>query len=228
MWTWSPRASLPGPSTLDGLAPEARARADALASRYDLAPLLRACGPTERDESLYVLDLLDRYLPGAHGRGLDVGGKNGAYLPGLATFQPGGWDVVELDAHRRYWNLRTRRAVGEVMASAFPPCRYLAADIRTVAGHYELAVWLLPFVFVEPHRAWGLAAGAFAPDAVLAHVLGLLAPGAPMLVVNQGEEEHAEQGRLLAGAGVRAEALGRLESPLSPFRRPRFGWRVGG
>ena len=45
-------------------------------------------------------------------------------------------------------------------------------------------------------------------------------------MLNQGEAEAEVQGGLFAGAGVAAEALGRVESPLSPYRKPRYGWRV--
>ncbi len=221
MLTWSPRANVPGPSSLNGLEPAARARADALASRYALEPLLTVCGEVERDESLYVLDLMERYVGPPPVRGLDVGAKNGATLPGLATFG-GTWDAIEVDAHRRYWNLRTRRAVGEAMAGAFPGCRFLAADVRTLTGSYDLVTWFLPFVFADPHRAWGLSARLFDPAGTLAHVVSLVAPGGTLFLVNQGEAEAEEQRRLLP----EAESLGRIESPLSPYRRPRYGFRL--
>ncbi len=252
-WTalraWSPRAPLPGPAPgglrvgIDGqpLTPRAQARVDDLAGRYDLAPLAAACGPVERAESLYVLDLLDRHglaTPDATGTGraLDVGSKNGAYLPGLATAWPHGWDAVELDAHRRYWTLRTRRAHGEAMAAAFPGCRFHAADVRSLTGSYARITWFLPFVLEAPHRAWGLPLDTFAPTEVLAHVLSLLATRGTMLVVNQGEAEADAQAELFArclvgeatgpDATLTSTALGRIDSDLSPFRKPRFGWRV--
>lgn len=220
VFTWSPAARLPGPSSLEGLSPAARARADDLARRYPLAPLLRACGAIERDESLTALDLLDRHLGRPPARGLDVGAKNGALLPGLATFG-GAWDVVEVDAHRRYWNLRTRRAVGEAVAGAFPGCRFLAADVRSLTGRYDLVTWFLPFVFPAPHHAWGLPAALFDPVGTLRHVCGLLAPGGTLFIVNQGEAEAEEQQRLLPDA----EPLGPMQSPFSPYRKPRFGFR---
>jgi hypothetical protein len=155
-WSWPARC--PGPSRLDGLAPPARAYAEALGARYPLAGLLAATGPIERGESLYVLDVLDRYLSPvpAGARGLDVGAKYGAYLPGLATFAPGAWDVIERDAHRRYVTGHTRRSVGEAIAARFPGCRYLAGDVRALSGSYARITWFLPFVVPEPHLAWGL------------------------------------------------------------------------
>ena len=246
---WSPPARLPGPAPgglrvgIDGqpLTPRAQARVDDLAGRYDLLPLVAACGPDERAESLYVLDLLDRHGladpdgTGA-GRALDVGSKNGAYLPGLATGWPHGWDAVELDAHRRYWTLRTRRAHGEAMAAAFPGCRFHAADVRSLDGSYARITWFLPFVLEAPHRAWGLPPATFAPAEVLAHVLARLAPGGRMLVVNQGEAEAETQAALFARclaedttastSTFQTTALGRIDSDLSPFRKPRFGWLV--
>ncbi len=256
--TWSPRAKLPGPAPgglhvgIDGqpLSPRARARVDALAGRYALAPLVAACGPVERAESLYVLDLLDRHgladpAGTATGRALDVGSKNGAYLPGLATGWSHGWDAVELDAHRRYWTLRTRRAHGEAMAAAFPGCRFHATDVRCLTGSYARITWFLPFVLEGPHQAWGLPAASFAPAEVLAHVLGLLAPGGTLLVVNQDEVEaeaqealfdhvlrreapptEAPSHRAIREPSLARVALGRIDSVLSPFRKPRFGWTV--
>ncbi len=224
--TWSPRARCPGPSTLDDLSSEARLRVDALGKRYDLGPLLAATGPVERDESLYTLDLLDRFVrPMTAGdRGLDVGSKYGAYLPGLATFG-GAWDGVERDAHRRYVTGHTRRAVGETIAARFPGCRFFAGDVRDREGSYARITWFLPFVVPEPHAAWGLPAALFDPAGALDAVRRLLAPGGEALVVNQGAAEAEVQAQLFREAGIAVEALGQVESVLSPYRKPRFGWR---
>jgi hypothetical protein len=48
-----------------------------------------------------------------------------------------------------------------------------------------------------------------------------------LLVVNQGEAEAALQASLFARLGLQPLALGPVTSPLSPFRRSRFGflWR---
>lgn len=224
MFTWSPSAKPPsgGRFPTEG---EAARRLEHLKERYDLGGLPKVCGPTEMAESLYVLDLLDRWMPPLQaGRCLDVGSKYGAYLPGLATWRPG-WDAIEADAHRRYWNLRTRRAVGEAIAGALPDCRFLAGDVNDLSGPYVGITWLLPFVFPEPQEAWGLPMSYFRPLPTLQHVLGMLQPGGCLLVLNQGEEEAEEQGRLFEAAGAIAERMGPFSSPFSPFRKTRFGWR---
>jgi hypothetical protein len=109
------------------------------------------------------------------------------------------------------------------VASLLPDCRYLAGDVRDLKGSYACITWFLPFVFVEPHQAWGLREKQFEPEGVLKHVLGLLESGGWLLIINQGEEEYQEQGRLLEGRG---EGLGEIGSVLSPFKKRRFGWRV--
>ena len=133
---------------------------------------------------------------------------------------------VERDAHRRYLTGHTRRAVGEAIAARFPGCRFFAGDVRELDGAYARVTWFLPFVVAEPHAAWGLPAALFDPPGTLAAVLQRLAPGGELLVLNQGEAEAEVQEGLFRAAGVAVEALGRVESPLSPYRRPRFGWRV--
>jgi hypothetical protein len=185
----------------------------------------------ELDESLYVLDLLDSLGlsgDGSAGRGLDVGSKNGAYLPGLALGWPGGWDAVELDAHRRYLSLHTRRAFGEAAAGRWEGCRFHATDVRKLAGSWARITWLLPFLHEGPHRAWGLPTQALDPPGLLADVLGKLAPAGQLLIVNQGREEHALQGLLLEAHRERYvwEDLDLLDGALAPFRRERLGWRV--
>jgi hypothetical protein len=176
-------------------------------------------------ENLYVLDLLERHLPPSlSGPGLEVGAKNGAILPALHTAVPAPWDLVELDAHRRYGDLSTRRAHGERLARAHPGCRYIAASVSDVADRYRIAVWVLPFLFEEPLRAWGLPRRFFAPDALFDHVLARVAPAGTLLIVNQGERERDRQHAMFRERGLSPRDLGELQGPLSPFRRPRFGF----
>jgi hypothetical protein len=138
---------------------------------------------------------------------------------------PGPWDLVELDAHRRYADLSTRRAHGERLARAFPGCRYLTGSVREIEGRYGVVVWFLPFLFEAPLRAWGLPRRFFAPDALFDHVLGRVAPGGTLFIVNQGERERDRQRELFAARGLVASELGSLRTALSPFRKPRYGFR---
>ena len=158
--------------------------------------------------------------------GLDVGCKSGATLPGLQAWAAG-WDGIELDAHRRYWSGHTRRAVGEAVAATLPGSRYLAGDVCGLSGRYQRITWFLPFLFSEPLEAWGLPLRYLAPEKTLAHVLSLLEEGGFLLILNQGEAEAEEQGRLLQEAGAASASLGRVESLLSPYKKARYGWRVG-
>ncbi len=213
---------------LPRLSPEGRVRAEALAARHDLAAAWSACcSLTDWRESLYVLDLLDRHLPGGlpEGRGLDVGAKNGATLPGLATAQPRGWDAVELDAHRRYLSGATRRAHGERMARSFAGCRFIAGDVRGLEGPWAVVTWLLPFLSEWPVAAWGLPRRVLAPAELLRHVLERLVPGGCLFIVNQAEEVELQRS-LLEELGISARALGVLDSPLSPYQRERVGWLI--
>ncbi|MDX2010452.1 MAG: hypothetical protein SFW67_09695 [Myxococcaceae bacterium] len=171
--------------------------------------------------------MLDRSLPVdlPPGRALDVGAKNGAMLAGLATAQPRGWDAVELDAHRRYLWGSTRRVYGEAVAAAFPDCRFIAGDVRSLEGPWAVVTWFLPFLTQAPLEAWGLPARFLAPLELLRHVTSRVVPGGVLLVVNQGEHEASLQEALFRELPGSFAPLGRIDSPLSPFRLPRFGWR---
>jgi hypothetical protein len=206
------------------LAPAGRDRADQLTRNYDLAAWPTLLTGLEVQENLYVLDLLDRHLPALPaGPGLEVGAKNGVLLPALRAVWPHPWDLVELDAHRRYLDLSTRRAHGERLARAFPGCRYIAGSVEGITERYALVTWFLPFVHEGPLRAWGLPRRFFAPERLFRHVVDRLEPDGALLVVNQGEGERDTQRALFSDAGLVAQDLGQLTSPLSPFKRPRFG-----
>jgi len=228
--TWSPpvlRRSRSLPALLRTLPPAGRPAAEALASHYDLSGWERACDVQGFRESLYVLDVLDRYAgppPDRSQPSLDIGCKNGGYLPGLRAWSSGPWDGVELDAYRRYWTMTTRRAHGEFVARSLPGCRYLAGNLLDICGAYGFITWFLPFLHAAPLREWGLPDRFLLPQRLFDHAWSLLAPGGRLLVINQGEAEAERQARLFQQARIAARALGRVESPLSPFQRPRYGF----
>jgi hypothetical protein len=229
---WSPRpreASAVELSVLRGeLSKEGRRRFDVLSRKYDLAALRLSQTLGSAREALWALDVLDTALPRAlpAGRCLDVGAKNGALTPGLVTCLPRGWDLVELDAHRRYADLTTRRAHGAAVAARFVGCRYIAGDVLTLKGSYAAITWFLPFVVQAPLSAWGLPRRFFMPGRLLAHVTSLLAPGGALFIVNQGDAEAAAQRALLEEAAMPFEATGALPATLSPYARERFGFVV--
>lgn len=227
--TWSLpafRRVVPLSAAAEALDAPARARLEALSSRYELAPWSAVCGRQAWRESLYALDVLSRALPATlpPGRALEIGAKNGSMIPALATATGRGVDAVELDAHRRYVWGSTRRVYGEAMARGFSDSRFIAGDVRSLEGPWAVAMWWLPFVTVAPLSAWGLPTRHFAPLELLRHVTSRLVPGGALLVVNQGEAEAEAQAALFAQVGGRARALGPVTSALSPFTRPRLGW----
>jgi hypothetical protein len=218
-----------------------RARAADLARTHpEIGSWSRWLTPVEMQEALYLLDTLSAIVPralvgaGSAHAALDVGSKNASHLPALHALAPCPWTLVELDAHRRYWNLVTRRSRGERIALAYDGCRYIAGsvrELRAVDARFDLITWTLPFVFEKPLAAWGLPRRFFEPGPLLAHVLSLLAPRGALVIINQAEHERDEQRRLLDGAGVagdRITAFGPLDSPLSNFRRQRWAFCVRG
>ncbi|HRF45612.1 MAG TPA: hypothetical protein PLD30_15475 [Candidatus Competibacteraceae bacterium] len=229
--SWSPPV-IHWPRTLPALMqtlPSAqRSAAEILATRYDLRHWASVCDPIGFHESFYVLDVLDRYagFPDYPTPYLDIGCKNGSYLPGLQTWSGSPWHGVELDAYRRYWTLTTRRAHGEFVARSLPECRYIAGDLLDLHGSYGFITWFLPFLHEAPLKIWGLPRQFLRPLDLLVHAWTLLAPGGCLLVVNQGEAEAERQSQLFQELGIAAQALGRVASSLSPFQKPRFGWRA--
>lgn len=213
-------------SALKKLKGQALARRDELSERYDLSSWPLACWPEEIPEALWLLDLLDRQVvPRApEGPCLDVGSKNWSYLPALRAAVPLEWTGVELDAHRRYMNLVTRRAVAERRARTVGESRYVTGALQGIRGEFGLITWLLPFVTPAPHDSWGLPRRFYDPPGMLRHAESLLRPGGLMLVVNMGEEEAVAQRKLFEDHGLAAAPLGEIRSAFAPYRKPRFGW----
>lgn len=182
----------------------------------------------ELHEAVYLIDVLNRYLNTAgdiNTPGLDVGAKNGTALPALAKAMPGPWDLVEIDSHRRYATLSTRRAHGTRMAHHYPHSRFIAGSVTDLDGPYGVVTWILPFIDQAPLAAWGLPSRLFEPARLLAHVKNILTPGGTLFVVNQGRVEFDIQRDLFRALDMSATPLGKIESTLSPFKRERYSWR---
>ncbi|MBD3610636.1 MAG: hypothetical protein HUJ30_08810, partial [Gammaproteobacteria bacterium] len=89
---------------LGKLSKEASDRFGYLSLRYNTHIWSRVCSRSEYRESLYLLDVLDHYLPRLQlrSRCLDIGSKKWSYLPALAAYSQTPWDGIELDANQRY------------------------------------------------------------------------------------------------------------------------------
>lgn len=213
---------------LSSLTTAQETRLHELGTRYDLSSWPRVCTRDEMLLNLYTLDISDRYFSSSPqvGRALDIGAGNWSYLPAQLSWSRRMWDAVELDAHRRYWTLSTRRAHAAYMMRLCTDCRYFAGSLLDVRDTYSIITWFLPYVLPVALRAGGLPQRYFQPRELLAHAWSLLAAGGVLFIVNQGITEEQEQLRLCHAAGIEAQPLGELSSAFSRFTKPRFGWRI--
>lgn len=207
-----------GPLDLASLSPSLRAdltspRARALEARFGLGAYKPRLGHAAYTKSLFALDVLERIpalAPVDSLRLLDIGAKNFEAAPGLHGFASRlsyafpSLTGVEIDAYPIYRNLYSRADAAHYYLSLLPgEHRYVAGDIRTHAGQYDLIAWFFPFLTPSPLLWWGLPRRYLAPEANFRHVLGLLAPGGTLVTVNYPNEEADIQRELFCDAGLR-------------------------
>lgn len=255
--SWTPgryRETPAGPSFWNEFSEVDRDRAQALRSRYSLDTLPNRAARLRVLETLTYLDWLDQLFTACPSwftavaqhtgkliessadsiRWLDVGAKNWAYVEALSSFstQQLGPDFqldgIELDPHRRYISGHTRGQAAREFINAVPQASYHEGDIRHWQQPITVASLFLPFVFEDPHLAWGLPLSYFAPQDILEHVLALLQPAGLLIIVNQGEAESEAQEQLLRKAQrnypLEIQAIGPLSTQFIQYRYPRFGW----
>jgi hypothetical protein len=226
--------------------PDAKNRATELMRRYPsvdwdtIASWQRAC------EVLTYLDWLDTFQQAApHAfqplfdqahclNWLDVGAKNWAYVDALYAFIRANrshafqLNGIELDPHRRYLNFQTRRQAALAHSQSLPHTSYHEGNVLQWTQPAAIISHFLPFVFKDPHLAWGLPLNHFQPEAVLNHTISLLEPGGLLILVNQGQVEADAQAELLAQAAkvipLRIENLGQLPARFIEYQYPRYGW----
>jgi SAM-dependent methyltransferase len=221
--------------------PPARERAEADVStgdprepvwtdRYALGPARNRMTATRWARNLAVVELLEASVSGLWPRQpgwgslrvLDIGSKNFDYVDALAGFfswanAGGPVEVtgIEVDAHRRYTDLRTRRAWADHYASFVPGSRYLAGDLEDHQGRYDAVTWFFPFVSEFPLRRWGLPHRLFRPQALFDHAWDLLEPGGTMVIVNLNAAEEALQQGLIRARGLEATSAGPVPGSFS-------------
>ncbi len=218
------------------------AREKLFCQTYDLSGLRERSGRMRYLENLTILTFLEQLqggesLPETVGplRWLDVGAKNWAYLDAIAAFLKKRTDDfrihgIELDGYRLYPDFHSRSDYARTFCEAVPQATYEVGDVMRHHEQYDVITWILPFVFPEPCLAWGLPLGFFRPEEALSHVLSLLNPGGVLWMINQGEQEHQAQGKLLKSlladsADWHFESTGMLEGAFLSYRYPRYGWR---
>jgi hypothetical protein len=216
--TWSPSAREPAEEKGEADARETHFMANyflfSARQRMTNSRWQRNLAVLERLESASRSPALDKLLRQTGPlRILDIGSKNFDYVDALAGFFSrclSHRDVqitgLEIDAHRRYTDLRTRRAWAEHYVSFVPSARYFAADLLNHTETYHAITWFFPFLTEFPLLKWGLPLSLFQPATLLAHAWSLLLPGGVLILVNQTDAELETQCKLLA----------ELEAPFDP------------
>ena len=190
---------------------------EALIDKYRLSPYLDHLGRLSFLDNLVhlmLLDSLSRYMqPFYDGKVLDVGSKNFAYCVALYEFlrgvcrDKGGSREepifqlfgVELDVHRRYSNLYTRKACADYYTRLIPRGKYIAGDILKAEfqGPFHLLTHFYPFIHVNSLLDFGLPSRFFKPLETFRRVFQLLQPGGQYILANTTRDEYLHSRSLL-------------------------------
>lgn len=220
--------------------PEPKAGASAVEAswvgQYGLAGARERMTAGRWRRNLAVVEILDRvgrepevadFLRGRSTLGvLDIGSKNFEYVDALAGFwsrHRGDRTVtltgLEVDAYRRYTDLRTRKAWADHYCSQVPGARFLARGLEDHGEPCDVVTWFFPFVTEFPLLRWGLPLGLFRPQALFDHAWDLLAPGGLMVLVNLTGAEAEVQHGLVRARGAKFLDLGAVPGSFSDRAR---------
>ena len=162
---------------------------------------------------------------------LDIGSKNWYYANSEHSFfsefcKDFILDGIEVDAYRLYNNFYSRYEVAKFHTKNLKNTTYIADNLLNLTKKYDYIVWILPFVLLEPLQYWGLPKKFFEPEKLLKHAYNLLNTGGQMLIINQGEDEAAEQELLFQKLSIPYKNCGELKSDFFEYKHKRFGWLV--
>lgn len=193
------------------------ARASDLIRKYHFSAFRDASPVDNYLENLYYLDLLEKALEAAGEKlpsdieAADIGCSSWFYVQALFALLSW-WDCpserqvsltgYEADAYRVYAGFHSRADHARAHLRGLREAVYLPQAFQADPGRFDLITMLFPFVFIKDHLQWGLPARMFDPVVLLSAASASLKPGGLLVIVNQGEEEHREQRRMLEGQGL--------------------------
>jgi hypothetical protein len=230
------------------LPPEARPLAEATAGRllkaYHLQPLFYHSPAENYRENLFYLELLESALQRAQAalppviNAADVGASKWFYVQALCAllkwWQPvtaealpeAGRTVTlsgfEADAYRVYVDFYSRYDHALAHVRGLENAHYVPHAFERQPGAFQFVTQLFPFIFLRDHLKWGLPRPLFAPERLLAEAWASVAPGGLLVIVNQGEAEHAAQRSLLQSVGIPIAAAYCHESLLFRYDLLRY------
>mgnify|MGYP003393282532 CR=1 FL=1 len=160
---------------------------------------------------------------------LDVGCRNFILGPVIDRFfQKKGMlvsiDGIEIDAFRRFTDLRTRADYGEYFAQQCRSARFHAQDFLQWKQPADIIFLLNPFVEKEQLLAWGLPLSTFKPEKIFSHCRELLRADACLVVSCPSESEFAAANYLAEKVGLRlVEVQSWSPDKSAAQKQPRFG-----
>lgn len=207
-------------------------------TRYHLEPLYLNSSVELFLKNLYYLDILEKGLADHAARwgqvlqAADIGASDWFYAPALTAFlrQAGTitrarhvWlEGYETDAFRVYADFHSRYDHTMAHINGLDEVTYIPQAFQTKPDRYQVVTQFFPFVFAHDHLEWGLPGGLFHPEVILKSAWSSLTPGGMLLIVNQGEEEHQAQRRMMQAAGMQVEKSVRVESIYYRYDIPHF------
>jgi hypothetical protein len=218
-----------------------RERAERMAEHYfrnyHLRSLSQSASPGSYRENLFYLDMLVQALERSNCKlparldAADIGPSHWFYVQALQaglkwwrttqerTVRLAGF---EADAFRVYSDLYSRydHALGNMRG--LEDVQYIPEAFRPVEGYFHLLTIFFPFVFEKDHLEWGLPAAMFRPQQLLEDAYNSLKPGAPLIIVNQGEEEHHAQRAMLLQLGINPVCAYHQDPLLFQYRLDRY------
>ncbi len=221
----------------EALRQKTETRAAALEKKYDLEDLRENSTADNYLENLYYLDMLEKALD-ASGRQLpgevlaaDIGCSSWFYVRALAallrrwgcpTERNMNLEGYEADPYRVYADFHSRMDHAAAHSQGLQGVVYRPRPFTRQPERYDLIIMLFPFVFIDDALRWGLPAGLFHPEALLAGAVASLKPGGLLVVFNQGEKEHARQRQMLEQACLTLRASYRHDPLFFSYKIDRY------
>jgi len=126
---------------------------------------------------------------------------------------------IEVDAWRRFTDLRTRHDYATFHASRLRDGHFHALDFLDFREPLDVALLTEPFVTEGPLLAWGLPLSKFEPRRIFAHAHALLAPQRGLLLVSCPDEDELN----VARSHWEAVGFEVIHSSVQTTPRPRHG-----